>query len=97
MVCLNAHFPTKSDIKNMSYDNLALFYHFIYGDKQVCIQCTSRERFCVLVFGFVPFNYKKDNERFDTWYTAFTTKDFDEARAVYLKYVTQIIVISKKN
>lgn len=95
MVCLSSHFPTMSDIKNQSYDDLALFYHFIYNDMQVCIQCTSRKKFAVMCFKFMPFNYSKFNYRADDWYTTDLVDTLDEARGIYLKYVTQIIFESE--
>lgn len=85
-------YPTYGDCHNISYDTVPLHHHFIFMDKQICID-NKRGKFAVKVFGWKPKFYNGLNLRFDTWYSVaeYDHTDIDSAQRLFKELVLELI------
>lgn len=92
MVNLSACFPTLSECHNINKDDIALYTHFIYFDKQICIQKSSRS-YSVLCFGWKPKFYNGLGLRYDNWYSvcSFALDELHYAQKMFLDLVNELL------
>ncbi len=92
MSCLNPNlvYPTVSDCKNIDRDNVLLFHHYIYMDKQVCINYCGGS-FVVMCQGWKPHDISRSLVRYDSFYKCCSFSTLWEAQIKFQNYVTELI------